>query len=40
MPEVVLNEATVTARMRIEWLRFRECGEVLLGKKLFSKIKA
>ena len=26
-------EAAVTARVRISWVRFRECGELLLGNK-------
>ena len=26
-------EATVTARVRISWVRFRICGELLLGNK-------
>ena len=32
-------EATVTARVRIGWLRFRECGELLLGNRFPLKIK-
>ena len=26
-------EAAVTARMRIGWIKFRECRELLLGKR-------
>ena len=26
-------EAAVTARVRIGWVRFRECGELLLGNR-------
>ena len=32
-------EAAVTARVRISWLRFRECGELLLGNRFPLKIK-
>ena len=27
-------EAAVTARVKIGWVRFRECGELLLGNRL------
>ena len=33
-------EAAVTARMRIGWIKFRECRELLLGKRFSLKIKA
>ena len=33
-------EAAVTARMRIRWIKFRECSELLLGKRFSLKIKA
>ena len=32
-------EAAVTARVRIGWVRFRECGELLLGNRFPLKIK-
>ena len=32
-------EAAVTARMRIGWIKFRECRELLLGKRFSLKIK-
>ena len=32
-------EAAVTARVRIEWVRFRECGELLLGNRFPLKMK-
>ena len=32
-------EAAVTARVRIGWVRFRECGELLLGNRLPLKMK-
>ena len=32
-------EAAVTARVRIGWVRFRECGELLLGNKILLKMK-
>ena len=32
-------EAAVTARVRIGWVRFRECGKLLLGNKFLLKIK-
>ena len=32
-------EAAVTARMRIRWIKFRECNELLLGKRFSLKIK-
>ena len=32
-------EAAVTARVRIGWVQFRECGEVLLGNRFPLKIK-
>ena len=33
-------EAAVTARMRIGWIKFRECSVLLLGKRFSIKIKA
>ena len=27
------SEATVTGRMRVGWNKFRECGEILFGKR-------
>ena len=33
-------EAAVTARVRIVWVRFRECGELLLGNRFPLKMKA
>ena len=35
-----VREAAVTARMRIGWIKFRECSELLLGKRFLIKIKA
>ena len=32
-------EAAVTARLRIVWVRFRECGELLLGNRFPIKMK-
>ena len=32
-------EAAVTARVRIGWERFRECGELLLGNRFPLKMK-
>ena len=32
-------EAAVTARVRIGWMRFRECGELLLGNRFPLKMK-
>ena len=32
-------EAAVTARVRIDWARFRECGELLLGNMFPLKMK-
>ena len=32
-------EAAVIARVRISWVRFRECGELLLGNKFPLKMK-
>ena len=32
-------EAAVTARVRINWVRFRECGELLIGNRLPLKMK-
>ena len=32
-------EAAVTARIRIGWVRFRECGELLLGNRFPLKMK-
>ena len=33
------SEAVVTARTRIGWIKFRECGELLCGRKFSLKIK-
>ena len=33
------SEAAVTARTRIGWIKFRECGELLHGRKFSLKIK-
>ena len=33
------SEAAVTARTRIGWIKFRECGELLYGRKFSLKIK-
>ena len=33
------NEAASTARTRIGWIKFRECGELLYGRKFSSKMK-
>ena len=33
------SEAAVTARMRIGWIKFRECGELLYGRKFSLKVK-
>ena len=33
------NEAAVTARTRIGWIKFRECGELLYGRKFSLKMK-
>ena len=32
-------EAAVTARVRTGWVRFRECGELLLGNRFSLKMK-
>ena len=32
-------EVAVTARVKIDWVRFRECGELLLGNKFPLKMK-
>ena len=32
-------EVAVTARVKIGWVRFRECGELLLGKRFSLKMK-
>ena len=32
-------EAAVTARVKIDWIRFRECGELLLGNRFPMKMK-
>ena len=32
-------KAAVTARVRIDWVRFRECGELLLGNRFPLKMK-
>ena len=33
------SEAAVTARTRIGWIKFRECGELLYGRKFSLKMK-
>ena len=33
-------EAAVTARVRIGWVRFRKCGELLLGNRFSLKMKS
>ena len=33
------SEAAVTARTITEWIKFRECGELLYGKKFLLKMK-
>ena len=33
------SEAVVTARMRIGWIKFRECGELLYGRKFLLEMK-
>ena len=33
------SEAAVTARTRIKWIKFRECGELLHGRKFSLKLK-
>ena len=33
------REAAVTARTRIEWIKFEECGKLLNGRKLLWKMK-
>ena len=32
-------EAAVTARVRIGWVRFKECGELLLGNRFPLRMK-
>ena len=32
-------EAAVTARVRIGWVKFRECGELLLGNRFPQRMK-
>ena len=32
-------EAAVTGRVRISWVRFRECGELLLGNRFPLRVK-
>ena len=32
-------EAAVTARVRIDWVRFSECGELFLGNRFSLRIK-
>ena len=32
-------EAAVTTRVRIDWVRFRKCGELLLGNRFALRIK-
>ena len=34
------RETSVTARIRIGWIKFRECGELWPGKRFSLKIKA
>ena len=33
------SEAVVTARTRIEWIKFRKCGELFYGRKFLLKMK-
>ena len=33
------SEAAVTARARIGWMKFRECGELRYGRKFLLKMK-
>ena len=33
------SKAAITARTRIEWLKFRECGELFYGRKFSLKTK-
>ena len=33
------SEAVVTARTRIEWIKFGECGELLYGRRFLLKMK-
>ena len=33
-------EAAVTARVRISWVRFKKCGELLLGNKFSLRMKS
>ena len=33
------SEAAVTAKTRIGWIKFRECGELLYGRKFWLKMK-
>ena len=33
------SEAAVTATTRIGWIKFKECGELLCGKKFLLKMK-
>ena len=33
------SEAAATARMRIEWIKLRECGKLLYGRKFLLKMK-
>ena len=33
------SEAAVTARTRIGWIKFRDCGELLYGRKFLVKMK-
>ena len=33
------SEAAVTAKTKIEWIKFRECGELLYGRKFLLKTK-
>ena len=33
------SEAGVTARTQIGWIKFRECGELLYGRKFLLKMK-
>ena len=33
------SEAAVTARTRIGWIKFRDCGDLLYGRKFLLKMK-
>ena len=32
-------EASVTARTRVDWKKFRECGEIMFGKRFSFQMK-